>query len=226
MYWLWKWLESYNNWTFPTCKEKFLFNLLFWIPDSFCTFHGYSRGGTPFLASPDGPSLMFYHSDFRTTFFLWKTVVLKLFTVLKYFLSFRTFEQFVAWPEKQSVPWIHCNEYIYIFLIIKNFEQLAHALKNIVCPEILHCIEIFLSFRIFEELVLALKTEFVIVWSFSLYWIYFLHSGCFSNLCLPLKTECALNSPYWMYFLSFRILNNLRLTWKTELALKMFTVLK
>jgi len=51
---------------------------------------------------------------------------------------------------------------IYRFLIIQNFEQLAHALKNRVCPEILHYIEIFLSFRIFEELALALKTEFVI----------------------------------------------------------------
>ena len=50
---------------------------------------------------------------------------------------------------------------IYVFLIIQKFEHLAHALKNRVCPEILHCIEIFLSFRIVEELALALKTEFV-----------------------------------------------------------------
>jgi len=160
LYWLWKWLESYNNCTFSTWKDKFLFNLLFWIPDSFCTYHDYARGGTPF--SLDGPSLIFYHSDFWTTFLLWKNrVALKLFTAFKYFLSFRTFEQLVACPEKQSVPCIHCIGYIYIFLIIQYFEQLAHALKSRVCPEILHCIEIFLSFRIFEELALALKTEFV-----------------------------------------------------------------
>jgi len=54
-------------------KGQFLFNLLFWIPNSFCTFHDYARGGTPFLAFPDGPSLIFYHSDFWTTFFFWKT---------------------------------------------------------------------------------------------------------------------------------------------------------
>jgi len=72
-YWLWKWLESYNNGTFSTWKDKFLFNLLFWIPNSFCTLHDYASGGTPFLASPVGPSLIFYHSDFWTTFFLWKT---------------------------------------------------------------------------------------------------------------------------------------------------------
>ena len=83
------------------------------------------------------------------------------FTVLKYFLSFRIFEQLVACPEKLSVPWIHCIEYIYIFLIIQNFEQLAHALKNKVCPEIFHCFKILLSFRIFEELALALKAKVV-----------------------------------------------------------------
>ena len=69
MYWLWKWLESYNICIFSTWKEKFVFNLLFWIPNSFCAFHDYGRGGTPFLASPD----VFYHSDFWTTFLPWKT---------------------------------------------------------------------------------------------------------------------------------------------------------
>jgi len=50
---------------------------------------------------------------------------------------------------------------IYIFLIIQNFEQLAHTLKNKVFPEIFHCFEIFLSFRIFEELAVALKAKVV-----------------------------------------------------------------
>jgi len=48
-YWLWKWLETYNIDTFSTLKDKFLFNLLFWIPNSFCTFHNYASGGTPFM---------------------------------------------------------------------------------------------------------------------------------------------------------------------------------
>ena len=116
-------------------------------------------------------------------------VALKLFTVLKYFLSFRTFEQLVACPEKQSVPWIHCIEYIY-FLIIQNFEQLAHALKNRVCPGILHCIEIFFLSGFLRNLRLPWKQS--LSWNFSLYLIYFLHSGCLSNFCLPWKTECAL----------------------------------
>jgi len=107
--------------------------------------------------------------------------------VLKYFLSFRTFEQLVACPEKQSVPWIHCIEYIY-FLITPNFEQLAHALKNRV------------SLKIFTALKYFYLSGFLRKWNFSLYLIYFLHSGCLSNCCLPWKTECALNSLYWMYF--------------------------
>jgi len=51
------------------------------------------------------------------------------------------------------------NIYILSFRI---FEQLALALKNTSCPDIFHCIEIFLSFRIFEQLALALKTEFAL----------------------------------------------------------------
>ena len=58
-------------------------------------------GGTPSLASLDGTSLIFYYLQF------WATC---------------------ACPEKQSVPWIHCIEYI--FFIIQNFEQFALALKN------------------------------------------------------------------------------------------------
>jgi len=68
------------------------------------------------------------------------------------------------------------------FLSFKIFEQLALALKNTSCPDI-HCIEIFLSFRIFEQLALALKAGFALN---SLYWIYiFYHSGFLSNLHFP-----------------------------------------
>ena len=227
MYWLWKWLESYNNCTFSTWKDKFLFNLLFWIPNSFCTFHDYARGGTPFLAFPDGPSLIFYHSDFWTGAELggarggqlppksfawppqnfqvsfWKSCTdhwqlsllqnwpLQWHPQMKMSGSAPVFEQ-LSFTEKQSCPetfhsdeiffifqdfWATCGlpwktectlnslYWIYIFQIIQNFEQLALALKNRACPENFHCIEI----TIFEELALALKTEFF--WNISLYWI-------------------------------------------------------
>jgi len=213
MYWLWKWLESYNNCIFSTWKYKLVFNLLFWIPNSFCTCHDYGWGGTPFLASPDGPSLIFYHSDFWTTFLPWnfslcwnifylsgllrnlclpwKTVCPES-TVLNIYIFYHSeFWTTCACTEKQSLPrnfslhwnifylsgflsnlclpwkqsllWIHCIEYI--FFIIQNFEQPALVLKNRICPEIFHCIEIFLTFRIFEQLELVLKTEFALKFS-------------------------------------------------------------
>ena len=113
MYWLRKWLESYNNCTFSTWKNKWLFNLLCWISNSFCTFHYYGRGGTPSLASPDGTSLIFIIQSFEQLALALKNrVALKFFTVLKYFLPFTGF--------------------------LSNF---ALALKNRVCPEIFHCIE-------------------------------------------------------------------------------------
>ena len=37
-------------------KGQSLLNLLFWITNSFCTFHDFGRGGA---ASPDGTSLIF-----------------------------------------------------------------------------------------------------------------------------------------------------------------------
>ena len=94
MYWLWKWLESYNNCTFSTWKDKFLFNLLFWISKSFCPFHDYGREGTPLPTwRPVTDFLLFRF--LKNCLALKNRVALKLFTVLKYFLSFRTFEQLV-----------------------------------------------------------------------------------------------------------------------------------
>ena len=167
MYWLWKWLESYNNCTFSTWKDTFLFNLLFWIPNSFYTFQDYARGGTPFLASPDGPSLIFYHSDVWTTFLLWKNrVALKLFTLLKYFLSFRLLSNLwlalknrvcleftvfnihifnhsefwttCACPEKQSLPW-NFSPHWNIFNF-QDFWGTCACPENRVCHESFRCI--------------------------------------------------------------------------------------
>jgi len=55
--------------------------------------------------------------------------------------------------EKQSVVWFHCIECI--FLPFRIFEQLALALKIFTVLNIY-----FSSFRVFEQVALALKTEF------------------------------------------------------------------
>ena len=75
----------------------------------------------------------------------------------------------------------------YIFFIIQDF------LATCACPEKTVALKIFtvmniyfLSFKIFEQLALALKTE--LPWIFSLYWIYiFYDSGFLSNLHMPCK---------------------------------------
>ena len=203
MYWLWKWLKSNNNCTLSTWKDKFLFNLLFCIPNSFCTFHDYARGGTPFLASPDGPSLIFYHSDFWTTLLLWeKSVALKLFTVLKYFISFRTFEQLVACPEKQCALNSRV-EYIYFwsFRILNNLRmpwKIEFALKFFTA------LKYFYLSGFLRNLRLPWKQS--LWWNFSLYLTYFLHSVCLSNFACPEKQsvpwihciECILYpSEFW-----------------------------
>ena len=100
----------------------------------------------------------FYHSEFWTTCACpKKRAALNLFTALKYFLSFRIFEQNalalktefalkfftvlnifftihriyeqLALALKNSVPWIHCVEHI--FFSIQNFEQLAQYCSDL-----------------------------------------------------------------------------------------------
>ena len=83
----------------------------------------------------------------------------------------------------------------------------------------------FFSFRNLNNLRLPEKQS--LPWTFSLYWIFFSHSGFLSNLRLTWKQSLPWKfSLRWIYFLPFTwFLSNLRLPWKTECALKFFTVL-
>jgi len=72
-----------------------------------------------------------------------------------------------------------------------------------------HCTEIFLSFRIFEELALALKTKFVMKF-FAVLNILFTFR-MFEQLLLALKNRVCPEFIVLNVFLLFRILNNLRL---------------
>ena len=163
--------------------------MLFWIPNSFCTFMIMVGEELPSL-----PPLKDRH---------WFFIIL-------------IFEQ-LSCPEKQSCPEsFHCVE---IFFIFQDFEQLALALKNRVFPEIFRCIKYsfyikdfwaacaclknrvcpeftvfniyFLSFRILNNLRLPWKTEFAL--KFFTVLKYFLSFRIFEQLELALKTEFALN---------------------------------
>ena len=83
---------------------------------------------------------------------LWKQRFPEIFHCIEYSFYIQDFWATCACPEKQNVPWNHCIDYI--FFIIQNFEQPALAL------EFFTVLKYFLSFRIFVQLELALKTEF------------------------------------------------------------------
>ena len=119
-------------------------------------------------------------------------------------------------PWKTELPWIHCIENI--FFIIQDFWATCACSEKQSCPENFHCISIFLSFRIFEQLALAVKTCL----EFTVLNICFLSIRIFEQLALYLKRGCleftVLNLN--IYFLSFSIFEQL------ALALKIFTVFK
>jgi len=84
----------------------------------------------------------------------------------------------------------------------------------------------YLSFRIFEQLALALKKR--VARKFSLYGIYFLYSEFLSNLRLPWKNRVALEylTVLIMYFLSFRIFEQLALVLKKQSCPEIFHCIK
>ena len=130
--------------------------------------------------------------------------------------------------EKQSVPWIHCIEYI--FFIIQDFWATCACLEKQSCPEIFHCIEIFfiiqdfwatytcpesrvcpeftvlnvyfLSFRIFEQIALALKNTSC---PDTLYWNIFIIQDFWATCACPENKVCPEFTVLNIYFLSFRI---------------------
>jgi len=154
---------------------------------------------------------IFYHSGILSNLRLsWKTeFALKFFTVgpIEYTFTFRSFEQ-LAPALKNSLSWINWIEHI--FFPFRIFEQVVLSLKtelpwtfslywynfiiqdfwaNCACPESRVYPEFtvlniyFLSFRIFEQLRLALKFFTVLK--------YFLSLRILSNLRLPWKQSCA-----------------------------------
>ena len=145
-----------------------------------------------------------------------------------------------ACPEKQRVP---CNFSLYgiyflhsgvlsnmhalalifftvlnmLFLSFRIFEQLALALKNRVAQKVFAVWNILFTFRIFEQLALALKNRGCP--EFTILNVFFLLFRIFEQLTLALKNrkcpEIFRCIEYIFYYSEF--LSNLRLPWKTEL---------
>jgi len=94
--------------------------------------------------------------DFWATLRLpWKTeFALKFLSVLSKLLQ-SGFLRNLRLPEKQSVLWIYCIEYI--FFIIQVFWATCACPEKQSSPEIFHCIEHTFTFRSFAQFALALK---------------------------------------------------------------------
>jgi len=138
MYCLWKWLESYNNCTFSTWKEKRIFNVLFWILNSLCVLHYRGRGGTPSLATPEVTLLIFVIHDFELALALNKSFPRNFLLHWNIFYP-SGFWTACACPEKQcaqnSLYWIDVFYH-------SEFWPTCACPENIVCPKIFHSIEI------------------------------------------------------------------------------------
>jgi len=155
----------------------------------------------------------FYHSEFWTTCACpKKRAALNLFTALKYFLSFRIFEQH-ALALKTEFALKFFTVLNIFFTIHRIFEQFVLALKNRACPEFTVLNIYFLSFRILNYLRLPWKTECAL--NFSLYWNTFYLSGFLSNLCLPWKQSLPWERVYWHKIKQFHAKIKLR-RWDTE----------
>ena len=89
----------------------------------------------------------------------------------------------------------------------------------------IHCIEnLFAVHDFWATCACPEKSE--LPWNFSLYWIYFLHSGFLSNFVLAPKNRVALIffTVFEHVFLSFSIFEQLVLALKNRVALKFFAV--
>ena len=137
-------------------KTECALNSLYWM--YFCPSEFWTTCACPEKQSLPWKFSLHWNKDFWGTCACSENRVFpENFHCIEYSFYIQDFWATCAFPEKHSVPWIHCIEYI--FFIIQNFEQPALALKFFTV------LKYFLSFRIFEQLELALKTDFALNFS-------------------------------------------------------------
>jgi len=77
-----------------------------------------------------------------------------------FYLLFRIFEQLALALKNRGCPGIfHCLEYTFYIL---NFWATSACPEKQSCPAIFHCTEIYFIIQVFEQLAVALKTEFIL----------------------------------------------------------------
>jgi len=111
------------------------------------------------------------------------------YTVLKIFSLFRIFEQ-LALAMKNSVPWIHCTEYI--FFMIQDFWATCACPQKQSVPWIQWIENIFFTIQVFWAT--CAFPENRVCPEFTVLNIYLYHSAFSRNLRLPWKQSLPWNS--------------------------------
>jgi len=130
-----------------------------------------------------------------------------------FFFTFRIFEQLALALKKGSCPEIFTVLNIFLH---SGFLKTCACTENRVSPENFHCIKCFFTFRIFEQLALALKHR--VCPEFTVLNMYFLLFRSFEQIALPLKNSFHGIFPVLKYFYHSGFLRNSRLPWKIVCA--------
>ena len=119
-----------------------------------------------------------------------------MYIVLNIFSTFTIFEQLALALKKQSCLEIfRCMEYN---LYIHNFGAACRCPEKQSCPDIFHCIEQVLFIIQKFWVTCACSEKHRVPWNFSLYGIYFLHSGVIGQLaCACPEKQRVPWSLYW-----------------------------
>jgi len=183
--------EKQSPWNFPLCwnifylsgllsnlclpwKTECALNSLYWIY-IYLTIQNFEQHALSLenIVCPEifhYVEIFFIFQDFWETLRLpWKEFVMKFLTVFKILVTFRMYEQLVL-VLKNSVPWIHCVEYIFHH---PEFWTTC-ACPETIFHEIFHCIEIFFIFQNLSNLSCPETADPRLVrhWSDSLnYWV-------------------------------------------------------
>jgi len=104
---------------------------------------------------------IFYHSGFLSNLRLpWKQSCPEIFDFIEMFFIIQDFWATCAFPENRVYPEIsHCIAHTFY---IQDFWATWACCENRVDLKLFTVLKYFLSFRIFEQLALALKTEFAL----------------------------------------------------------------
>jgi len=144
----------------------------------------------------------FYHSGFLSNLHLpWKTDLTWISSLYWNIFYHSGFLSNLRLPWKTELPW-NFSLFWNIFITQESWATCACP-ENRVCPENFHWIEIFLSFRIFEQLVLALKNRFDL--QFFTVLKFFIIQDFWATCACPEEQSVLWIHLLNAYFLSFRI---------------------